>query len=249
MDANLGHQAFVAISGHSTPYMKTLDEAFDRVERFKRDSLRRTINAFESALQGAQKAKASRIISEQVEADLLGSALLLKKASAQINEVVHSVGILISIPLILEPQETIEYLSLAAGNTGRRFDLVTDHRIAEFKFIDWKGGPESIRQNSLFKDFFDLAEHETKKQKFLYVVGLKHPMKFFMGRRACQSVMSRNVELWHRFSAKYGKQYRTVCEFYDSKKSDVRVVDLTSILPELAALADIVERDGDSISQ
>lgn len=131
--------------------MKTLDEASDRVERFKRVSLKRTINAFESTLEGAQKAEASRFISEkQVEVDLLGSALLLKKASAQINEVVHSVGILVSIPLILEPQETIEYLSLAAGNTGRPFDLETDHRIAEFKFIDWKGGPESIRQNSRF---------------------------------------------------------------------------------------------------
>ena len=101
--------SFLAINYHSKPCMKTLDEAFDRVERFKRDSLRRTINAFESALEGAQKAKASRFISEQkVEADLLGSALLLKKASAQINEVVHSVGILVSIPLILEPQEAHE---------------------------------------------------------------------------------------------------------------------------------------------
>lgn len=73
-------------------------------------------------------------------------------------------------------------------------------------------------------------------------------MKFFTGRRACESVMSRNVRLWHTFSAKYGNQYRTVCEFYDSKKTDVCIVDLTSILPELAALADIVEKDGDSIS-
>jgi hypothetical protein len=37
--------------------------------------------------------------------------------------------------------------------TGRSFDLETSDRVAvaEFKFIRWQGGPESIRQNQLFK--------------------------------------------------------------------------------------------------
>ena len=65
----------------------------------------------------------------------------------------------------------IEYVSLGAGNTGRAFDLETNQRIAEFKFIHWQGGPESIRQNSLFKDFYEMAEYDTRKQKFLYVLG------------------------------------------------------------------------------
>jgi hypothetical protein len=43
--------------------------------------------------------------------------------------------------------------------TGRSFDLETSYRVAvaEFKFIRWQGGPESIRQNQLFKDFYLLA--------------------------------------------------------------------------------------------
>jgi hypothetical protein len=43
--------------------------------------------------------------------------------------------------------------------TGRSFDLETSYRVAvaELKFIRWQGGPESIRQNQLFKDFYLLA--------------------------------------------------------------------------------------------
>jgi hypothetical protein len=68
----------------------------------------------------------------------------------------------------------IEYVSLSAGNTKRKFDLEANQRIAEFNFIRWQGGSESIRQNSLFKDFYGLAEQGTQKEKFLYVLGTEH---------------------------------------------------------------------------
>jgi hypothetical protein len=181
--------------------MTTLDVAYRRVQEFKRASLRQTISLLEDTFQelGANDSKTT-LEAWPINAGLLNAALTLKVASAQINEVVHSVGILLSLPHILEPDEKVEHLSLAAGNTGRPFDLQTTHRIAEFKFIDWKGGPESIRQNSLFKDFFELAEYDTPKKRFLYVVGLEHPMKFFNGGRACKSVMSKNNSLWERYS-------------------------------------------------
>jgi hypothetical protein len=35
-------------------------------------------------------------------------------------------------PPIVRPGEIIEYVSLCAGNTGRAFDLETNHRVAEF---------------------------------------------------------------------------------------------------------------------
>ena len=88
--------------------METLDEAFNRIQRFKRGSLKKTICALESVLEGTQKPKASKFIREQaVEAELLRSALVLKRATSQINEVVHSVGIMVSLPLILEPDEYV----------------------------------------------------------------------------------------------------------------------------------------------
>lgn len=69
----------------------------------------------------------------------------------KVNVVIHALGILLCLPHILEADGTVQYVSLGAGNTGRQFDLETDRRVAEFKFIQWQGGPESIRQNSLFK--------------------------------------------------------------------------------------------------
>ena len=78
-------------------------------------------------------------------------------------------------------------MSLGAGNTGRAFDLETNKRIAEFKFIRWQGGPEAIRQNALFKDFYFMAEHAGVKRKYLYVHDAHRqdphlPMRYDTGR-------------------------------------------------------------------
>ena len=52
--------------------------------------------------------------------------------AGQVNVVIHALGILISLPYLLEDDEEIQSLSLGAGNTGRRYDLETDRRVAEF---------------------------------------------------------------------------------------------------------------------
>jgi hypothetical protein len=96
-----------------------------------------------------------------IGSDLLEAAATVKRAAAQIDVLIHSIGILHLLPSILEEGETIEYLSLGAGNTGKKFDLETDRQIAEFTFIAWRGGVEAIRQNKLFVDFFHLAEAVT----------------------------------------------------------------------------------------
>ncbi|WP_283814259.1 hypothetical protein [Bradyrhizobium aeschynomenes] len=44
---------------------------------------------------------------------------------------------MLCLPHILEEGEIVDYVSLGAGNTGRPFDLETNRRIAEFKFIHW----------------------------------------------------------------------------------------------------------------
>lgn len=226
--------------------MTVLDEAYRRVQDFKRGSLRETISRLEDIFQKLNASDSKRDLEAwPIDAELLKSALILKLASAQINEVVHSVGILLSLPHILGLDENVEFLSLAAGNTGRPFDLQTNHRIAEFKFIDWKGGPESIRQNSLFKDFYELAEYDTSKQRFLYVVGLEHPMKFFNGGRACKSVMSKNNPLWERYSLRYS-HFSRVCEFYEHKKTEVNIVDLATIVPEFAATRELLEKSAEN---
>ena len=91
--------------------------------------------------------------------DVYSNALEAKKIFSQLNTIIHATGILLYSSRILQKGEIIESMSLGAGNTNKDFDLVTNIRIAEFKFIEWKGR-DSIRQNSLFCDFYKLYKYK-----------------------------------------------------------------------------------------
>lgn len=182
-----------------------------------------------------------------VTAQLLAAACVIKGAVGQINVVIHTLGILLLIPKILEEDEHIDYVSLGAGNTGRVFDLETNRRVAEFKFINWRGGAEAIRQNSLFKDFYLLAEHDTAKRKELYVLDLTYPKQFLRGGRALGSVLSRNVKLKAQFEAKYGGRFRKVSDYFQFRQHDVKLVDASALVPELVAVVDAADGAADSV--
>lgn len=187
---------------------------------------------------GCDKASCQQmLIDDDVTAELLAAACEIKRSVGQINVVIHMLGVLLIVPRILAPGERIEYVSLGAGNTGRAFDLETDRRIAEFKFINWRGGAEAIRQNSLFKDFYLLAEAESAKQKELYVIDPKFPLQFLRGGRAISSVLSRNVKLKAEFDHKYGDRFGRVVEYYRFREHDVRLIDAAAIVPELVYVA------------
>ncbi len=141
-----------------------------------------------------------------------------------------------SLPHILRKDEFIQSLSLGAGNTGRSFDLETNQRIAEFKFINWKGGSEPARQDSLFKDFYLLAEAQTSKQRYIYVTGIEHPLKFLEGQRAISSVMNRYKTLYDEFQSNYGTRFTTVHEYYQYHKSRISLVDITTLVPQLSSI-------------
>jgi len=143
---------------------------------------------------------------------------------------VHALGILTALPYILDQDEQIKYLSLGAGNTGKVFDLETDKRVAEFKFINWQGGPESIRQNSLFIDFFNLAEQETHKRKCLYVIDKKYPLRFLNGGRALNSVLSKNKKAATKFFSKYVDRYKVVSEYYRDFSQKVEIIELKDFI-------------------
>jgi len=167
------------------------------------------------------------------EAMLVG-AITIKSLAGQIDVVIHAVGILVSLPHILRRNEKIESLSLGAGNTGRDHDLVTDRRIAESKFIDWRGGPESIRQNAIVIDLFKLATAKTARHKYTYVLGLEHPERFLAGRRAISSVLSRNQAVAARFKKLYGDQFGTVADHAKYIRDQVELVDLRDVVPEFS---------------
>lgn len=220
------------------PSQLAIEDAIHLLQTFRGADLTQTIYQIEKSLRGVSAESYSTVLTTSgAKAEVLGAAGLVKQLAGQINVVVHALGILLCLPHILRPGEIIEYVSLGAGNTGRAFDLETDLRVAEFKFIRWQGGPESIRQNSLFKDFYEMAEHETRKEKYLYVLGTEHGEKFFNAGRALSSVLSRNVKLRNKFNEKFGDQYRTVREYYLPRKGLVVIQDVSPFVPELVAVA------------
>ncbi len=191
-----------------------------------------TISKLEYCLRGAGTSQINGLIEqENIDKDMLKAAIIVKKNISQIDVVIHAVGIVNALRYILDEDEKVEYLSLGAGNTGKRFDVETDKRIAEFKFISWSGKSDTIRQNSTFKDFFELAEYTTSKRKCLYILDKRNVLKFFNNNRALDSVLSKNESTRKHFYDLYGKQFSTVSQYYDYKKLEVEIIDLNEVCP------------------
>ena len=140
---------------------------------------------------------------------------------------------LLYLPELLEGGEVIEAVSLAAGNTGKLFDLVTDRRVAEFTFIDWKGGSESIRKQKLFKDFYLLADADTTKLRYLYFLGDQHAPKVFVSRSPCKGMLRKFAILQERFVQQYGPTI-SVREYYQAKRDVVMLENLERAAPKAA---------------
>ena len=218
------------------PIMR-LHQAAKRLEHFYQGALTSRLASLETFFcSNGRTSYATRCTTEQIDNELLDALLVIKRIAGQVNVSIHAVGILLALPKILRTGEKVERLSLGAGNTGRPFDLVTNRRVAEFKFIHWRGGAETIRQNAVFKDFYYLAESTIRKQKFLYVLGADHPLRFFNGGRALRNVMSKNYKLWNDFRERYGDRFGVVRDYFQYRKRSVRIVDLLRTLPELRGL-------------
>ncbi len=218
--------------------MGNFDLAISAIQEFGLGMhLTQRISSIESDLELMSREDAIRTVNNAgISAQLLESALEIKAVAGQINVIVHAVGVLHSLPYILAKDEVVISLSLGAGNTGRRHDLETDQQIAEFKFIDWKGGPESIRQNSLFLDIFNLASADTRKRRVLYLTGKSIPMRFLHGGRSLSSVLSRNRTAQRRFDQLYGNRFSTVRDYFQTVEESVEIVDLQDFVPVFARM-------------
>ena len=213
-----------------------LSYALSLLQEFSGPDLTRTLADVEASVRGATADTCvAAAASVGAHDEVLAAAGLMKRVAGQINVVIHALGILVCLPRLLEPGETVEYVSLGAGNTGRSFDLETNRRVAEFKFIWWQGGPETIRQNAIFKDFYLLAEHATEKRKFLYVLGTEYPLKFFNSKRSLSSVLKGNVGMAQEFQATFGDRFRTVREYYDTRRNVVAIQDVSPLVAGLVA--------------
>lgn len=112
--------------------MLDLTLAAKTLEDFCADSsLTGRIGQLQQVIEGTSASQIGGVLSaERIDESVLDSALTFKQIAGQINVVIHAVGILVSLPHVLEPGETIRYVSLGAGNTGKPFDLETDRRVA-----------------------------------------------------------------------------------------------------------------------
>ncbi|MEZ8017835.1 hypothetical protein ACED63_05355 [Vibrio splendidus] len=206
----------------------SIESAIEAIGKFQGDSLTESLSRLEEDIIGASAADSLEYCSERkIDDDFVASALAVKKVAGEINVIIHASGILHSLKDILKQGEVVQSVSLGAGNTGRKFDLETNLQVAEFKFIDWKGGAESIRQNGLFKDFYELAEYDTEKAKNLYVVGTHYPLKFLNGGRALTSVLSKQPAIYKGISDKYGSAVKVVRDYYEIHKSSVGIIDIS----------------------
>ena len=86
-----------------------------------------------------------------------------------------------------------------------------------------------------------MAEHETHKEKRLYVLGTAHAEKFLNGQRAVSSVLSRNETLRRKFTEKFGDRYRTVRDYYVPRKESVVIQDVSAFVPRLVAAVEAAE--------
>lgn len=223
-----------------------LAEMLRLLARFSGDSLTKTLARIEAQVEGVTADRAPSFL-EGVGAarQVLGAAAEMKRLAGQINVTIHALGILFCLPHILEVDETVEYVSLGAGNTGRKFDLETNLRVAEFKFISWRGGSEAIRQNSIFKDYFLLADTPTSKRKCLYLLGTEHPLKFFNGGRAVTtSVLSRDDKTKALFLERFGGRYPRVRDYFQAHRHEVELVDVSGWLRELSGVPLLQETAG-----
>jgi hypothetical protein len=212
--------------------MTELEKALDIIENFSSNSaLTIRIADIESQLTSKDIfAVISFLQQEGISENLLDGALKIKEIASQINVFIHALGILVALPKILDKDERISYLSLGAGNTGKEFDLETNKSVAEFKFIQWRGGPEAIRQNNFFIDFFNLAEYKTGKRKCLYVIDKKYPVRFLNGNRALKSILSKNNATATRFFNKYNNKYEVVSQYYRDACNHVEIIDIRDIV-------------------
>jgi len=206
--------------------MKSKD-AIQIVNEFKGTNLKQNLNEIKASLMVKGKAGIPDLY------QVYKAALEVKKLSAQIDEVVHSAGIIICLPRILAEDEKVVDLSLASGADGEGIDLVTDKRIAEFKFSNWQtDGANGMRKRQVFSDLVNLYLYPSSLKKELYVFNSAKIISFFQSKKASwKNVLSKSGGLDKKLEAHLLAQNVSGTNLNDVYSiSKVEVIDIDKIL-------------------
>jgi hypothetical protein len=199
------------------------------ISRFAGPDLRVTIAEIESTLQG--EAWHSSPQRHSISPLLPRAAFNLKYAAAQIDNVVHALGILTLLPVVVAPFEVIKELSLSAGTGGKHFDLRTDYRIAEFKFVNWQSKGNSVRHQAVFRDFVKLAESKSRLHKQLFLIDCSRSTRWLLGRTSLESALKKDVQTLNLLRTRYGRHVQTVAHYYCKNRHKVELVDILELEP------------------
>jgi hypothetical protein len=83
------------------------------LKKFEGTGLTETLFKFEAAAMGLTASDCARVLgSAGVDREVLAAAAALKRLAGQINVFIHATGILLCLPHILEPGESVEYRSV-----------------------------------------------------------------------------------------------------------------------------------------
>lgn len=203
-------------------------KAIDLILEIKTPTLKENLTIIKNDLIGKNK------LSIENKDELYKAALIVKKLSSQINEIVHATGIINCIQKILEDDEIIESLSLASGAEGDGIDLVTNKRIAEFKFAIWQEGNNAngMRKRQVFADCVNLLLYQTEKEKELYVTSFESVSKFLNSKKAkWKNVLSKSGNLdkkLEEYLLDKKQNFETISEIYNY--SNVKIIDVTKYL-------------------
>ncbi|MEG2936506.1 MAG: hypothetical protein RR844_08455 [Clostridium sp.] len=203
------------------------------IKHYSNSNLTNNICSLQKQLANTSGKDLAEVVNEDENSlTTLKAAMEVKSLMGQINIIIHALGIINSLPYILENEEVIESVSLGADNSGSEFDLVTNKRIAEFKFIAWKG-KDSMRLKTTFIDYYELVEYETNKEKDLYLIDSTYFIKCLKGKRKFSNILSKNTKIAKEFEEKYGAKYTFIYEYFNDNLDKVNIISLKEIVPDL----------------
>ena len=219
-----------ATSDPSRPAV-AVGDVFSALVSFGRGSLTHTVADLEQSFAGKDAAGLRAALGPQgVTGKTLEAGLIARDMFGRLNDIVHAVAIAVALPLLLEPGEVVESVSLAAGNSSDRpFDLSTNRRIAEFKLSRWDGH-DTGRKLQLAKDIVHLAADESGRRAQLFVLD-ERPLEF-VSRSASpmENLLKRFPATLRLFESRFGDSAVSIAEFRSVGGSQVELVDLRSVL-------------------
>jgi len=219
-----------------------LSESFAALLTFAGESLTKTSADLERSFEHSDASGIQAVLKHRgITAATLEAGLVARDQFGRLNDIVHAAAITAVLPLLLEPGERAEFVSLAAGNSPNRpFDLATDRRIAEFKLSRWDGH-DTARKLHLTKDLVHLAADGSGRRGQLFVFD-ERPIQFAAKSKSLiGNLLRRFPATLELFKAQFGDPEVSISQFRLAGAAGVEIIDLRPILGQVELYPEVVD--------